>query len=220
MVKPVHGVSAVGSSYAANELQGDADNGRGPVNLVKHSAAYHTTKGKILTATDIGQYKTSDPQKYAKLKKVLDNTTYEVLENGSVRFSLKGDVSVTDFREAYGIKPGSMQTYLRDRHAKEVEAGTVYVTDARIYVDGETRRPSDYDDSSIYHGGGIVNGAENKMLLDYVYNGDKGSYLKYNDGYVDKQVGLFWGGHGPQAQYDGMSLRPQERITIAGSNFR
>ncbi|MBO6087082.1 hypothetical protein J6P92_01895 [bacterium] len=222
MVQPIQGASAPDANYELSSPQNDSGNkGTGNINLTGHSRAYHSTQEHLATATDIGQYKASDPQKYERMKNVYNNTTYEVLEDGSVNFTFKGTVSTADFKEAYGIAPGSMKKYLSSRHSDGVNDGSVYITEARLNVDGKIHTEDFYDDDTpMRYGEGYVTDPQAKMTVAYARDSGRDSYLKYSDGFVSKQVKLFMGGHGPQEQYDGMSLYKDETVTIGSSYLR
>ena len=153
-----------------------------------------------------------------KLEAVYRNTSYEILPDGNVTFTVKSGapIDVADFKKAYGLKDGALQGFLKARHEKEDPD----IVKAEIYIDGQKRTEDDYpDDMTRYFEGSVASGSQGFMELDYLHS-DKGSYIKYSDGYVSKKVGLFLGGCGPQAQYDGMSLRSGDSLTLGQKQIK
>jgi len=221
MVKPVQAASAPDANYELTTPQDSGGKKPGTINLTKHSSAYHSTNAKLAEATDIGQYKTSDPKKYERMKNVYDKTSFEVLEDGSVKFKFKGNVSAVDFKEAYGIGDGALQKHLAARHEKDVNDGNTHIVEAVLYMDSGSKTQEDFDDETpMRFDGGYVTDAQDKMTVSFVRDAGRGSYLRYSDGLIDRQVKTFWGGHGPQAQYDGMSLRQDEVVQISGAYLK
>ena len=152
----------------------------------------------------------------ARLENVYKNSTYTIAPDGSVTFAIKNNgkfISVTDFRKAYGLQEGAMQSHLKHRH--ETEQPSSDIVDAEIYIDGEKSTEKDYDEDTVrYIGGQQATGAQGLMEFDFMRS-DRGSYIKYSDGMVIKQVKTFFGGTSHQIQYDGMSLRPGETLTLS-----
>ena len=222
--KPISRTSRAGRSQNTSNV---------PTNMtIPDTKEAKETKRRIETAKyqlEILKAKAKDPNikpeeakkvaaEIAVLDNVYKNSSYTIAPDGSVTFSIKKDISVTDFRKAYGLQEGAMQAHLKKRHESEGES--VGIVEARIYTDGRTMTEEDYDDDMVrYVGGKPATGADGMMELDFM-QGDRGSYIVYSDGMVLKQVKTFFGGTSQQIQYDNMSLRPGEKLTLPQSKIK
>lgn len=94
------------------------------VNVTKKTSAYLATEAKLTKAEEkLEELKETNPKRYAELKKVYDNSTRVIHDNGTVEFTIKGSINPKDFIIAYGIDDGALLDYLDDRHKKDMASG-------------------------------------------------------------------------------------------------
>ena len=124
MVDPIQRtpeVQHVNGTQNARDSKEKPDN---TVDVKQKTSAYLLTESKIQKAKEnLENLKVTNPQRYAELKKVYENSTYQILDDGTVSFNVNGTIKPKDFIVAYGIEDGALIDHLDLRHKKDMARG-------------------------------------------------------------------------------------------------
>ena len=241
MSEQVNGVSAVGAVAATNTTTGTAKSEQVDVKFPNKTEAYkkslehlQTAKEKKLAYLDAEiriAENTGKPKEVARLKElkqsfidIYKNTNYKISDTGEVTFSFTpyANFNVEDFKQAYGLKNGSLRRYLRGRHNEDVASGRAGIDSADIVTTNwfktttTTVKPVDYEKKKANIEAEDMHSTpnENKLYDDFLNH--KGSVVNYSDGM--KKIcehGLWSGRNFGSPDYSGMYLSDRDKFTIA-----
>lgn len=240
MSEQVNGVSAVGAVAATDTTTSTAKSEQVDVKFPSKTEAYQkslehlqTAKEKKLAYLDAEiriAENTGKPEEVARLKElkqsfidIYKNTNYKISDTGEVTFSFTpyAGFNVEDFKQAYGLKDGSLREYLRDRHNEDVACGRVGIESAEINTSNWFKKsskevtPDNYKDKKLTPEADDRHCSENENKLYEDFLNHKGSVVYYSDGMTKTcEHGILSSRNFGSPDYTGMRLSGRDKFTL------